>query len=260
MATRISIFACVVMLVIPCIGEIKVDDALVVYLPFDSGAGKAAKDVTKHGNDGQFIGNVKWGAGKFDGGIELDGGSYVDIPWSDSIDVGEESFSTEIWFKYSEKASAGSLIWGYAVGAGNPQFWIRSEPGSNRIRGLIHDGTSLIIQTKEPHNDGNWHHLAFVRDKKEQDTLTVYIDGVVEDSQKGKIASVTKRHAFGIHLGQRVDGQNKFKGFLDEYRLWTRALSKAEIKAIMTQGKAQILAVHPTGRLTTTWGRIKYES
>jgi len=69
MATRISIFACVVMLVIPCIGETKVDDALVVYLPFDSGAGKAAKDVTKHGNDGQFIGNVKWGAGKFDGGI-----------------------------------------------------------------------------------------------------------------------------------------------------------------------------------------------
>lgn len=80
---------------------------------------------------------------------------------------------------------------------------------------------------------------------------------MVEDSQKGKIASVTKGQAFGIHLGQRVDGNNKFKGFLDEYRLWTRALSMAEIKAIMTQGKAKILAVNPTGHFTTTWGRIK---
>ena len=87
--------------------------------------------------------------------------------------------------------------------------------------------------TKEPHNDGNWHHLAFVRDKK-QDTLTIYIDGVVEDSQNGKKqGSPTKGQEFGIHLGQRVDGQNKFKGFLDEYRLWTRALSKTEIKKII---------------------------
>lgn len=256
---KIGILACVAMLVIPGIGGAELDKTLVVYLPFDDGAGNATKDVAPHGNDGKFVGNIKWVAGKFDGGIELDGQSYVDIPWSDSIDVGDQSFSTEIWFKYAEKASAGSLIWGYAVGGGNPQFWIRSEPGDNRIRGLIHDGTSLIIQTKQPHNDGKWHHLAFVRDSAGQDTLTVYIDGVVEDSQKGKIASVTKGHAFGIHLGQRVDGQNKYKGVLDEFRLWTRALSRDEIKTIMTQGQAEILAVHPIARLTTMWGTLKNE-
>ena len=68
MATRISIFACVVILIIPCMGETKVDDDLAVYLPFDSGTGKVAKDVTEHGNDGQFMGTVEWGVGKFDGG------------------------------------------------------------------------------------------------------------------------------------------------------------------------------------------------
>jgi sialidase-1 len=254
---KIRILICVALFLIPYIVDAEVDEALVVYLPFDDGAGNAAKDVTVNGNDGKFVGNIKWVAGKFDGGIELDGQSYVDIPWADSIDVDDQSFSTEIWFKYDEKASAGSLIWGYAVGGGNPQFWIRSEPGDNRIRGLIHDGTSIIIQTKEPHNDGQWHHLAFVRDSKGEDTLTVYIDGSVEDSQKGKIASVTKGQAFGIHLGQRVDGQNKYKGVLDEFRLWTRALSQDEIKKIMTQGQAAILPVHPSGRLTTTWGTLK---
>ena len=247
----------VVMLVIPCIGVAKIDKDLVVYLSFDDGVGKTAEDVTGNKNNGNFEGNIKWATGKFSSGIELDGQSYVDIPWSDSIDVGDQDFSTEIWFKYTEKAAAGSLIWGYAVGGGNPQFWIRTEPGSNRIRGLIHDGTSIIIVTKGPHNDGQWHHLAFVREKKAQDTLTVYIDGKVEDAQKGKIASVTKGQTFGIHLGQRVDGQNKFTGILDEFRLWTRALSQDEIKTIVTQGQDGILAVHPTGHLTTLWGRLK---
>ena len=60
MATRISIFACVVILIIPCMGETKSDDDLAVYLLFDSGTGKVAKDVTKHGNDGQFMSTVKW--------------------------------------------------------------------------------------------------------------------------------------------------------------------------------------------------------
>jgi sialidase-1 len=175
------------------------------------------------------------------------------------MDVADQSFSVEIWFKYTEQANAGSLVWGYNVAAGNPQFWIRTEPGDNRIRGLIHDktSTSIIIQTKAPHNDENWHHLAFVRDSNGEDTLTVYIDGKVEDSQNGKIGSVTEGQEYGIHLGQRVDGVNVYKGILDEFRLWTRALSEPEIKGNMTKGKSQIMAVRPVGLLTTTWGEIR---
>jgi len=244
-----------------CIGDIQADDTLAIYLPFDDGNGKGAKDVTQYGNDAQFMGksDIKWVDGKFGGGIELDGQNYVDIPWTESIDVAEKSFSVEIWFKYAEESASGSLVWGYNVQAGNPQFWIRAEPGSNRIRGLIHDktSTSIIIQTKSPYNDGNWHHLAFVRDAKGEDTLTVYIDGKVEDSQKGKIGSVTEGQKYGIHLGQRVDGENKYKGALDEFRLWKRTLSASEIKANMSKGRGQILAVQPNGRLTTMWGAIK---
>jgi hypothetical protein len=124
---------------------------------------------------------------------------------------------------------------------------------------LIHDktSTSIIIQTPTPHNDGNWHHLAFVRDAKGQDTLTVYIDGKVEDAQKGKIGSVTEGHEYGIQLGQSVGNYDLYKGILDEFRLWTRALSENEINAHLTKGKDQIFAVHPNCHLATMWGSIK---
>jgi len=68
---------------------------------------------------------------------------------------------------------------------------------------------------------------------------------------------VTKGQVFGIHLGQRVDGRNRYNGAFDEFRLWRRALDQDEIKILMTQGQALILAIHPTGHLTTTWGTIK---
>ncbi len=255
------ILALTIIFISPCIGASQTDDTLVIYLSFDDGSGKVAKDITQYGNDGNFDGesDIKWVDGKFDGGIELDGQNYVDIPWAESMDIADKSFSVEIWFKYTEKATNGSLVWGYNVQAGNPQFWIRTEPGSNRIRGLIHDktSTSIVIQTKTPHNDGNWHHLAFVRDAKGQDNLTAYIDGKVEDSQKGKIGSVTEGQAYGIQLGQSVGKYDLYKGILDEFRLWARALSEDEIKANMTKGKGQIMAVYPAGRLTTTWGEVR---
>jgi len=259
--TKALILTLAMILSFSYIARAQIDDTLVIYLPFDGGAGEIAKDATEYGNNGQFqgTGEIKWVDGKFEGGIELDGKSYVDIPWSESIDVADKSFSVEIWFKYIDKTNAGSLVWGYNVQGGNPQFWIRTEPGDNRIRGLIHDitSTSIIIQTKTPHNDDNWHHLAFVRDSQNQDTLTVYIDGKVEDSQKGKIGSVTEGQKYGIHLGQRVDGVNVYQGLLDEFRLWNRALSDNEVKANMTKGKKQIMAIHPVGLLTATWGEIR---
>jgi len=67
-----------------------VDNALAVYLPFYSEKGKISEDATQNKNDEKFVGNIKLVAGKFGSGIELDGQSYVGIPWSDSIDVVDE--------------------------------------------------------------------------------------------------------------------------------------------------------------------------
>ena len=237
------------------------DDSLLVYLPFDD-KGDVAKDATGEGNEGQFVvvggGKVQWVDGKFDGGIELDGQSYVDIPWSDSIDVADGSFTAEIWFNYTEASSAGSLAWCYNLGnVGTPAVWIRTEPANNRIRGAINSHAGWgIIATTSSYNDGEWHHLAFVRDNS-KGTMTFYIDGEVDVSAGIKAASVTEDHVIGIYLGQKINGTDRYKGILDEFRLWKRALSQDEIKANMSKSKDQVLAVQLTARLIASWGSVK---
>jgi sialidase-1 len=231
------------------------DDSLLAYLPFDDGSGY---DVTGNGNNGNYVGDVKKSEGKFGSGIELDGKSYVDIPWSESVDVADGDFSVEIWFKYEQASANGVLVWCFDVESGpHAQAWFRTEPGSSRIRGLINDGTgspSVIVATEEPFNDGAWHHMAAIRSGG---SLKMYIDGELKDSQSGDVGSITSTQTFGIQLGRKMGDRDMLTGSLDEFRLWKRALTDAEIKANMSKAKDNFLAVESEYSLTRTWGSIK---
>ena len=115
-------------------------------------------------------------------------------------------------------------------------------------------GPNVIVATDNPFNDDKWHHMGVVR---EGGSLSIYIDGNMENSQQGNIGSVTETQTFGIQLGRKMGNRDMYKGILDEFRLWNRALSKDEIKANMTKGKEQFLAVEPDDHLTTMWGDVK---
>lgn len=101
------------------------DESLVVYLPFDE---ETPADIAEYGNNGAYLRDVNQADGKFGKGIELNGSNYIDIYWSDSIDVGKGDFTVEIWFKYSESSTNGVLVWGYDVESGpHAQICFRSN-------------------------------------------------------------------------------------------------------------------------------------
>ena len=57
-------------------------------------------------------------------------------------------------------------------------------------------------------------------------------------------------------MGDRADGGNAdtIQGFIDEVRIYDRALNNAEVQQNFV---AEGLAVDVTGKLTTTWGKMK---
>jgi hypothetical protein len=48
-----------------------------------------------------------------------------------------------------------------------------------------------------------------------------------------------------------------FGGTIDEVAIFNVALTENDIKSVMTEGLSHIAAVSPSGKLTTTLGRIK---
>jgi sialidase-1 len=70
--------------------------------------------------------------------------------------------------------------------------------------------------------------------------LRLLVDGVEVGSATAPAGSVTAGKEFGvqgIHVGQRVDGANRFQGTLDEVRVYRRALSDAELQQIRETNK-----------------------
>jgi len=120
------------------------------------------------------------------------------------------------------------------VGTSQPQVWLRGEPASNRIQGLItvRDGAaapqSASVRTSGAYNDGQWHHLALRRGGRQ---LTLFIDGT-PISTADVPGSVSRNSPFGVHIGQRMDSRAYFTGAIDDVRVYDRALGDDEITGV----------------------------
>ncbi|MCP9754467.1 hypothetical protein EGI26_04730 [Lacihabitans sp. CCS-44] len=93
------------------------------------------------------------------------------------------------------------------------------------------DGTNWpTITSSTAVNDGKWHHVAFV---KSNSTLKLYIDGVQEGGDVSDIASNTTINTTPLQFGRRGNGQNYFRGEIDEVRVWIDAKSQSTIQTDM---------------------------
>ncbi|MEV6971774.1 sialidase family protein [Hamadaea sp. NPDC051192] len=176
--------------------------------------------------------------GRFGGGLALDGvDDRVEVPFDDSIDLGGDDFTLMTWFRYGDTTGNHTLLWAYRTGSGTtPQIWLRAEPGSNRIRALIMvDRFNVTVQSAGAYNDGAWHHVVLQRVNGQ---FVLGIDGTTVASAAVPPGSVTDGKEFGVvglHIGQRVDGADRFRGTLDEVRVYKRALSATELDLIRTR-------------------------
>ena len=163
-------------------------------------------------------------------------GDHVAVPRGERLDVGDGPFTAAGWFR-TDVAADQALLWAYNSGSGRSQWWIRLEPGSDRIRALVDtDLGAATLTAPGAFADGAWHHVALVRGA---DGLALYVDGVQAASAGPVAGSVTTDATVGLHLGQRPDAANQLLGDLDDVWLLGRAASADEV--------AELAAGHPVG-------------
>lgn len=83
-------------------------------------------------------------------------------------------------------------------------------------------------------NDGEWHHIVLVIDHNIKE-MSLYIDGLKEDSSSFLLTSPSNP-ARPAYLGFGfASGENYFSGSIDEVRIYSRALTGEEVKALFLQ-------------------------
>jgi len=109
------------------------------------------------------------------------------------------------------------IIWRLA--SGDMNWYLKTTSG---LQNIIHQ-TEIL--------DNTWHHVAVVYDGY---YMTSYVDGVAITTpvaQTGNIVSGSDNFIFG-----KYNTGNWFKGRMDEFGIWERALSQAEITNLVNGG------------------------
>lgn len=204
-------------------------------IPGPPAPGPTTADTSPYDNDAYVRGGAANSAGRFGRGLTLDGSDdRVEVPFDRSIDLGAGDFTLMSWIRYADTAGSHAILWAYRTGSGTtPQVWLRAEPASKRIRALlIVDRFTVTVQSAQSYNDGEWHHVVLQRAKGK---LRLLVDGAEVAAAGAPPGSVTAGQEFGVqglHVGQRIDGVDRFHGDLDEVRLYRRALSATELDAV----------------------------
>ncbi|KUL53078.1 exo-alpha-sialidase [Streptomyces sp. NRRL S-1521] len=183
--------------------------------------------------------------GRFGGALALDGtDDAVRLPFRTRLPRGAGDFTASLWFRYSATSGEQPLLWMGGIGNNQPQVWLRGEPASDRITGLMttRQGStpprSASVRTTGAYNDGRWHHVVLRREREAgEGRLTLFLDGnpvTVADVP----GSVSRTSPFGVHVGQRLDSRAHFTGAIDDVRVYGRALSDAEVADLGAGGSA----------------------
>ncbi|AVH55440.1 MULTISPECIES: sialidase family protein [Streptomyces] len=191
-------------------------------------------DFAHHAKRAAVLGGARETDGVFGDALAFDGtDDAVRLPYQDRLPLGTKDFTASLWFRYTATTGEQPLLWMGGIGTSQPQVWLRGEPASNRITGLIttRNGASppasAFVRTTGAYNDGQWHHLALRRGGGQ---LTLFIDGTAI-STADVPGSVSRNSPFGVHVGQRMDGRAYFTGAIDDVRVYDRALSDAELSS-----------------------------
>ena len=244
------------------------EDDLVIYYSFnqDTLQGEDIVDVSGNGNDGLLHGdNLNIVAGKVGDCMEFpgDAAEYISVRQHQYVDP-FPALTLAAWVKTGVRGMISSWdrseFFRFAVG---------DDVGGNSGTTFvafdhccpIHDwyGETDVA-------DDQWHHLVAVFDGKEK---RIYVDGELDasiESPTEVIGARAARYGF-IGIGSEAAEFNAnvgptwaFNGLIDEYLMFHRALSEDEIAHLASGPSdpfADLTAVDPYGKLSTTWADIK---
>jgi hypothetical protein len=199
---------------------------LVAYYPMDAGSGSTLEDKTELGNDGAIEGSSWNGESKIgENCLDFDGED-------DKVDLFNEEnfrlpkFSISAWAKTS--LDDGTAIF-FRGDADQYEYLLYNTGGDSSIRVYVTDssGSSYYAKTSAA-TDGNWHHFVGTWDGTE---LKIFMDGSLQESVE--VGDITLYSSSGnVNIGYYSTGNDYFEGNIDEVRIYNRALSTPEIKAL----------------------------
>jgi fibronectin type 3 domain-containing protein len=201
---------------------------LVAAYGFDEGSGLTTADQSGRGNTGT-LSNATWAAtGKYGSALSFNGSNaFVSIADSSSLDL-TAGMTLEGWVRPNTGGGFRTLV--VKERPGDLVYGLYSNTDGNRPQSQVTiGGTARWIDGTAPVSAGVWTHVAGTYDGT---TQRLYVNGaqVASLALSGSITTSTSP----VKIGGNAIWSEWFTGLIDEVRIYSRALSPAEIQSDMS--------------------------
>jgi hypothetical protein len=201
---------------------IDIYSGLVAAYAFDEGKGTTSADYSGNGNTATLY-SASWRKGKYGQALYFNGNtSYVSAGTAGLPGVGQPKTISFWVYLTTLKTSIQSI-----VGLGNPSLNASVHYGvKSTLAGLFNPSAQWIAYSRVP-SQFVWHHIAYIYDGSKNG---IYLNGTLLCSSTIEPAAAP---VTAFELARWVGGGSYFKGFIDDVRIFNRALSTEELNLVM---------------------------
>jgi PKD repeat protein len=227
-----------------------------LYWRFDEASGTAVVDSTGNGQNARLDNGPLLGAA----GLPATGTTAAAFDGANDLGVSTVStfspshFTAETWLKTS--STKGGKVFGFGNTASglsstyDRHVWMTA---AGRLNFGIYNGAQATITTTESFNDGQWHHVVA---QLGTDGTKLWVDGVL----RGQSAASNPTTYYGYWRvgGDRVwDTSSLYlNGTIDEFAVYGRVLTKAEIRENLLAGGGTMPNDPPVASFTATGQKL----
>lgn len=202
-------------------------NGLVAAYDFEEGNGKKVVDASGQGNHGIIKGAFRVPNGRYGQALEFDGvNDWVSVKDNASLDL-SNAMTLEAWvYPLSQTNGNGAVI--VKMASGGEVYALYSEEDADLPVSYINDGEYHGVAGSNRLPVKKWSHLVATYDGSYQ---RLFVNGVqvAKSAQK----TVIQQSKGKLRIGGNNLGREYFHGYLDEVRIYNRALTINEVKSNM---------------------------
>ena len=227
--------------------EVNLERGLVSFYPFDENTNDVVG--TNHGkNSGASLEDGRCGnmAYSFNGYLD-----YIDCGNDRSLNGNWSGLSLSVWVRPGEisELQLATIMAKWAFNTNKDHFGLWLNSSYRVIMAVSSPGTMENgVFSKSSLSYDAWYHI--VATWRKNGEIRIYIDGKLDKMGKQTGRNINVRSTESLKIGRQVRGRSRpYKGWLDEIRIYKRALYDKEVAVLYQQGKAVCEKVYVKGRV-----------
>jgi glycerophosphoryl diester phosphodiesterase len=234
-------------------------DNLLAAWTFNEGSASTIFDVAPHGastDNGTLRNSPTWTPGKFGSSLHFNGVDQdVLIPNSADMNIGANSVTMSAWVKLDQLPSAISGAYSGIMDSAPDNFVLYLDKANNELRFKVTTASGAAARPGIPASlldTTSWHHIMGVYNGAASEasiyldgqlTSTLAASGLTDNVRSGQVAGIGSQ----VAATSPFAASSLFKGSIDDFGIWNRALGLGEAQYLYNNGVGHpLLAANPT--------------